>query len=95
LPSWQTSHATRLVTADAQAATGVVQNGHNDVLDEADAYFSSINNQSAGNDGFAHSPIGGPMGGAGQMYVVNQGQGLGTMNSTQHVQNGEGDLLSF
>ena len=30
-----------------------------------------------------------------QMYVVNQGQGLGTVQPTMHVQNGEGDLLSF
>jgi vesicle coat complex subunit len=94
MPSWQTVAATQIVATDAQAATGVVENGNN-VLDEADAYFSSINNSTVGNDGFPHSPISGPMGGAQQRYVVNQGQGLGTMNATQHAENGEGDLLSF
>ncbi|KAI7195022.1 Adaptor protein complex beta subunit, partial [Hortaea werneckii] len=84
-------------------AAGAGQNG--DVLDEADAYFASVGGgggpgQSAG---FGGGPpmVGGPsaggadhVAGGGQMYIVNQGQGLGTVQPTMHVQS-EGDLLGF
>ncbi|KAI7369113.1 Adaptor protein complex beta subunit [Hortaea werneckii] len=84
-------------------AAGAGQNG--DVLDEADAYFASVGGgggpgQSAG---FGGGPpmVGGPsaggadhVAGGGQMYIVNQGQGLGTVQPTMHVQS-EGDLLGL
>ncbi|KAF7195191.1 AP-1 complex subunit beta-1 [Pseudocercospora fuligena] len=89
LPSWQAQQEAQMVVADAQAAG----QGNAHVLDEADAYFASVGGQSIANDGFASSPTGAIH--AEQMYVVNQGQGLGTVRPMTHVQNGEGDLLSF
>ncbi|KAI7703515.1 Adaptor protein complex beta subunit, partial [Hortaea werneckii] len=78
------------------------QNG--DVLDEADAYFASVGGGGPGQSatGFAGGPmVGGPsaggadhVAGGGQMYIVNQGQGLGTVQPTMHVQS-EGDLLGL
>ncbi|KAI5366523.1 Putative clathrin/coatomer adaptor, adaptin-like, armadillo-like helical, AP complex subunit beta [Septoria linicola] len=94
LPSWRAQQEANMVAADAQAATNALngqQSGH--VLDEADAYFASVGGQGVANDGFASSPTG--VGHAEQMYMVNQGQGLGTVRPMTHVQNGEGDLLSF
>ncbi|KAK4498870.1 hypothetical protein PRZ48_009380 [Zasmidium cellare] len=95
LPSWQAAQAAKLVAADAQAPVQRL-NGQSkgDVLDEADAYFASVGAQGVANDGFAASPTHTGMQNE-QMYVVNQGQGLGTVRPTMHVQNGEGDLLSF
>ncbi|KXS98603.1 hypothetical protein AC578_4290 [Pseudocercospora eumusae] len=89
LPSWQAQQEAQMVVADAQAAG----QGNAHVLDEADAYFASVGGQGIANDGFASSPTGATH--AEQMYVVNQGQGLGTVRPMTHVQNGEGDLLSF
>ncbi|KXT13265.1 hypothetical protein AC579_2486 [Pseudocercospora musae] len=89
LPSWQAQQEAQIVVADAQAAG----QGNAHVLDEADAYFASVGGQGIANDGFASSPTGATH--AEQMYVVNQGQGLGTVRPMTHVQNGEGDLLSF
>ncbi|EME79113.1 uncharacterized protein MYCFIDRAFT_34110 [Pseudocercospora fijiensis CIRAD86] len=88
LPSWKAQQEAQMVV-DAQAAGQ--SNAH--VLDEADAYFASVGGQGIANDGFASSPTGATH--AEQMYVVNQGQGLGTVRPMTHVQNGEGDLLSF
>lgn len=96
LPSWRAQQEANMVSADAQAAmyslSGQQQSGQ--VLDEADAYFASVGAQGVANDGLASS-LGDGMGHTEQMYMVNQGQGLGTVRPMTHVQNGEGDLLSF
>ena len=97
LPSYQAAQQAKLLAeANGPAANGgAARNG--DVLDEADAYFASVGSTSLAvraNGDFASSPT--TTGhGQGQMYVVNQGQGLGQVQPTMHVQNGEGDLLSF
>ena len=73
------------------------QASNGDVLDEADAYFASVGSGSlavSAHGDFASSPTTATHGGE-QMYIVNQGQGLGQVQPTMHVQNGEGDLLSF
>nr|POE54561.1 ap-2 complex subunit beta [Quercus suber] len=88
LPSWQAAQQTDL------AAAKWPPEQNTDVLDEADAYFASVGGQGITSDGFADSPSVG-RGNGEQMYVVNQGQGLGTVQPTIHAQNGEGDLLSF
>lgn len=108
--------ATRLEIPAAAGNAGGGGGRGGDVLDEADAYFASIggNGQGGGgvggmtpqtaHDGFSHSPIGGTSpGGLQHMYVVNQGQGLGTMpgapagmiGGQNNGGGGEGDLLSF
>lgn len=99
LPGWDARNPARLEIPNTgnAAAAAVHYSGNGDVLDEADAYFASIGSgrgAQQAHDGFSHSPVGEGPGGQ-QMYVVNQGQGLGTMPSATHVQNGEGDLLSF
>ncbi|KAK4544057.1 hypothetical protein LTR36_004555 [Oleoguttula mirabilis] len=104
LPSYLAMQQAKLL-AEQNGGTGVgnadgaaaARDG--DVLSEADAYFASVGGQQAyqsvlGDDGFASSPTAATHGGE-QRYVVNQGQGLGTVQPTMHVQGGEGDLLSF
>ncbi len=99
LPSYQAAQQAKLISSQdgkANGANGTPQNG--DVLDEADAYFASVGSNSmavSANGDFASSPTTAGPGTESQMYVVNQGQGLGQVNPTMHVQNGEGDLLSF
>lgn len=95
LPGWD-ANGRGAATTRLEIPAAVQSGGGGDVLDEADAYFASIGSAQGAqqaHDGFSHSPVGGP--GGQQMYVVNQGQGLGTMPIATHVQNGEGDLLSF
>lgn len=84
LPSYQAAQQAKLLSPALQ----MNGNGHADVLDEADAYFASVG---AGDS----SPT--TARGEGQMFVVNQGQGLGQMAPVMQVQNGdgEGDLLSL
>ncbi|KAK4891219.1 hypothetical protein LTR27_010156 [Elasticomyces elasticus] len=105
LPSWQAAQQAKLLTeqqmasgAPPQYTNGNVNGGRNaDALEEADALFASMGGQS-GNDGFASSPTHGQHGEQSQMYIVNQGQGLGTMRPMTHADNGggdDGDLLSF
>lgn len=100
LPSYQAMQAAKLL-AEANGSSIPPANGRNgDVLDEADAYFASVGGQQAyqsmaGDEGFGGSPTTATHGEQSQMYIVNQGQGLGTVQPTMHVQNGEGDLLSF
>ncbi|KAK0325572.1 hypothetical protein LTR54_015475 [Friedmanniomyces endolithicus] len=81
------------------AANGNGSAGRNaDALEEADALFASMGGQnmmSSMNDGFASSPTHAVHGEQSQMYIVNQGQGLGTMRPMTHAEDGEGDLLSF
>jgi AP-2 complex subunit beta-1 len=100
LPSYQAAQQAKLITHQNGSANGGVperQASNGDVLDEADAYFASVGANSlavSASGDFASSPT--TMGNGGeQMYVVNQGQGLGQVQPTMHVQNGEGDLLSF
>jgi len=101
LPSWQAAQQAKLMSPRGSVAAGAGQqaNGNGDVLDEADAYFASVGIMQGGmpNDGFASSPTMATHGEQSQMYIVNQGQGLGTVQPTMHVQDGEGegDLLSF
>jgi vesicle coat complex subunit len=91
LPTWQAAQQARIVADNANG-----EQESSDVLDAADAYFASLGAQGVANDGFASSPMDGGVGReGGQRYMVNQGQGLGTVQPTMHVQNGEGDLLSF
>lgn len=100
LPTYQAAQQAKMMNPDeralpvlpAEANSYSSQNG--DVLDEADAYFSSVGGQGMANEGFATLP-GTTEHGEERMYVVNQGQGVGTVAPTMHVQNGEGDLLSF
>ncbi|KAK3614377.1 hypothetical protein LTR56_027291 [Elasticomyces elasticus] len=105
LPSWQAAQQAKLLTeqqmasgAPQQYTNGNANGGRNaDALEEADALFASMGGQS-GNDGFASSPTHGQHGEQSQMYIVNQGQGLGTMRPMTHADNGggdDGDLLSF
>jgi AP-2 complex subunit beta-1 len=91
-----------LANGSASSQAYGAQRSNTEVLYEADALFASMGGAgeaAQGMDTFANSPTfathGGAYGEQGNMYVVNQGQGLGTMGSTVHVQNGEGDLLSF
>ncbi|KAK5105765.1 hypothetical protein LTR62_002165 [Meristemomyces frigidus] len=99
MPSWQAAQQAKLLTeqqlAGAGAGSSPNPNDQADVLDEADALFAGM--QLVDNDGFGGSPAAQGEQGVqgGQMYIVNQGQGLGTVQPTVHVQNGEGDLLSF
>ncbi|EMC93514.1 hypothetical protein BAUCODRAFT_37199 [Baudoinia panamericana UAMH 10762] len=97
LPSWQAAQQAKLLT-DQQKAMMVAQtngaaNGH--VLDEADALFASMGGREMMQDDFGPSSSSAMHGEQGSMYVVNQGQGLGQVQPTMHVQNGDGDLLSF
>ena len=104
LPSYQAAQQAKLLSSQNEAAetNGTVQPpqrqaSNGDVLDEADAYFASVGANSlavSASGDFASSPTAMSHGGE-QMYVVNQGQGLGQVQPTMHVQNGEGDLLSF
>ena len=101
LPSYQAAQAAqqaKILSSDQMNGnTPQRQASNGDVLDEADAYFSSVGANSlavSANGDFASSPTTAG-GGAEHMYVVNQGQGLGQVQATMHVQNGEGDLLSF
>ena len=100
LPSYQAAQQAKLLTDQSGTVNGGVpqqQASNGDVLDEADAYFASVGANSfavSASGDFASSPT--TMGNGGeQRYVVNQGQGLGQVQPTMHVQNGEGDLLSF
>ncbi|KAK4554613.1 hypothetical protein LTR86_008468 [Recurvomyces mirabilis] len=99
MPSWQAAQQARLLTEQQMViqSNGAANERNGDVLDEADALFASMHGmQLNDNDGFGGSPTAATHGEqGGQMYIVNQGQGLGTVQPTQHVQNGEGDLLSF
>ena len=92
LPSYLAAQQAKALSIDTNGAHG------GDVLDEADAYFASVGGNALAvraNGDFASSPTTMEGRGEGQMYVVNQGQGLGQMQPTVHAQNGEGDLLSF
>ncbi|KAK3066336.1 hypothetical protein LTR53_017357, partial [Teratosphaeriaceae sp. CCFEE 6253] len=99
LPSWQAAQQAKLLTEQQLAGAKGANGRRADALEEADALFASMGGQSmAGmNDGFASSPTHGTHGEQSQMYIVNQGQGLGTMAPMGHAQDGggEGDLLSF
>ncbi|KAK5163219.1 uncharacterized protein LTR77_010805 [Saxophila tyrrhenica] len=102
LPSYQAAQQAKLLSGGIH--TNGVTNGqppNGDVLDEADAYFASVGGSSfavSASGDFAGSPTAVAGRGGEQMYVVNQGQGLGQMGTTQHAvqrDDGEGDLLSF
>lgn len=100
LPSYQAMQAAKLVaeqngtSADALAARAQAHRaGRNgDVLDEAGAYFASVGGQGFTNGAPTTAVTPGEQ--PGQMYVANQGQGLGTMQPTMHVQS-EGNLLDL
>lgn len=105
LPSYQAAQQAKLLSGQTDAAAQMNGNAQppqrhassGDVLDEADAYFASVGTNSlavSASGDFAGSPTTTTHGGE-QMYIVNQGQGLGQVQPTMHVQNGEGDLLSF
>ena len=106
LPSFQAAQQAKLLSSSSLSspqsngvANGNARNG--DVLDEADAYFASVGNTSlavsAAGD-FAGSPTATAGRGGEQVFVVNQGQGLGQMGTMRHAgqqDDGDGDLLSF
>lgn len=102
LPSYLAAQQAKLLAdqngAQSREANGGLQRqgSNGDVLDEADAYFASVGTSSlavSASGDFASSPT--TASGMENRYVVNQGQGLGQVQPTMHVQNGEGDLLSF
>ncbi len=103
LPSYQAAQQAKLLASPP--TNGVNGNGppqrqasNGDVLDAADAYFASVGSSSlavSAEGEFASSPTTMPGRGGEQMFVVNQGQGMGVMGPTRQVENGEGDLLSF
>ncbi|RMY06943.1 hypothetical protein D0867_09518 [Hortaea werneckii] len=101
-----TPEAIALQQQRLQAAGGGGGQQNGDVLDEADAYFASVGGPGMGMSSSQPGFVGGPsaphgvgaggdqVAGGGQMYIVNQGQGLGTVQPTMHVQS-EGDLLGL
>ncbi|KAK3704683.1 hypothetical protein LTR37_013657 [Vermiconidia calcicola] len=89
LPSYQAAQQAKLMSSSSSPLQANGGGAAGDVLDEADAYFASVGSSGGTSGDLA---VGGT---DGQRYVVNQGQGLGQMQPTVHVQNGEGDLLSF
>ncbi len=101
LPAYSVAQQAKILTDQNGGAfqtngNPMPQRQDSDVLDEADAYFASIGGSSLGvpmDSDFASSPT--TDSGSEQRYIVNQGQGLGQVQPTMHVQNGEGDLLSF